>query len=116
VEFREKIIETVGLIYEDSGDERIMDIILSKMEKTFTEIRIDHETPNVAIDAARRRAMFNYLDLIQGMNLNENDRSEVETLYRDFKSQICQDETFEMEIFSIFSNICIYLGEEMMCE
>jgi hypothetical protein len=115
-EYRGKIIGTVNLIYEDSNDDAIIEIILRKIENTFTEIKEGHEK-DASIDT-KRRAMFNYMDLINGMNLRSGDKDDVEDLYEDFKSTICQDPTFKEEVPGLFGQIYVYLGlnEENACE
>jgi hypothetical protein len=114
--FRDKIIETIGLIYEDSKASGIMDVILIKLENSFAEIEKDYFDSTTGIDGADRRALFNYMDLVNGMNLRSGDKADIEDLYRGMKSKICMDENFQIEVFGIFSQICIYLNEDMTCD
>lgn len=116
-EFREKIVETISLIYVDSGDKSIMEIILRKMQGLFEETIVNYGITENEIDQKKRIAILNYLDLISKMNLTSTDRDEVTGIYRGFKSNICNHTKLdEFEVFGIFEKICLFLGEDISCE
>lgn len=115
-EFREKIIEAIALIYEDSSNDGIMEIILTKMENTFAEIKDGYKKNNGLIEAPKRRALLNYMELVSKMNLRSGSKSDIEDLYQTIKVDICQTPTLEIDAYGIFSNVCQYLNEDVSCE
>jgi hypothetical protein len=121
-EFRERIIGTISLIYEESREDIIFEQVQRKMESAFLQIVTDYK--NAAMDppfgngiqSSTRRVLLNYIDLLKGMNLRSGDKEDIERMYRDFKSEICQDENLVFEIYGIFSEISTFLGEDFSCD
>ncbi len=114
-EFRQKIIETVGLIYTNNSNDNIIDMILVKLQSNFNQLKNEG---NNSIDAKMFRPLYNFMDLINGMELNESDKEEVVVVYSSLKSRICSDELLrdDFEMMLVLSDLCLYMGVEDKCD
>ena len=115
IEFRAKLIETIGLIYADSRNREILDLIAGRLQNTFNHIKDDY-TSKTEINPNRRLAMLNYLELVDEMKLVDRDHVKIKNLYTQLHEDICQTEGFSDNIFAIYSTICFYLDVDLDCK
>ncbi|MEJ2595787.1 MAG: hypothetical protein P8100_11840 [bacterium] len=123
-DFRTKLIETISMIYADTRNDEILDLIIVKMDNTFQRIQDDFlNSEGQEINGARRQAMLNYIHLINGMKLSHSDQKKVLRLYGNMRDVLCSTtvETanasivFKDKALAIFQNICIYMGVDYDC-
>jgi hypothetical protein len=114
-EFRKKIIETIGLIYADTGDKSIIEKILVRIQSNFNQLI---EGKNGTIDTRRLTPLYNFFELINGMDLSDSDREEVLTVFKTMKSSICSDEMLrdDFDMLGVHATICLYMGVEDKCD
>lgn len=114
-EFRRKIIETIGLIYSDTGDENIIEKILVKLQSNFNQVI---EGRNGTIDTRRLAPLYNFFELINGMDLSDSDREEVLIVYKNMKSSICSNEILrdDFDMLGVHTTICLFMGVEDICD
>ncbi len=114
-EFREKIIETIALIYSGDRGTKIVDGVALRIMNSFNQIVEEHTFQDGQINNNRRVAILNYLELIEGLKLRSHDRNQVELIYTEIRSKICADKTLEDNILSIHWQISDYLGASYDC-
>lgn len=114
-EFRNKIIETISLIYADTGEKDIIEKILVRLQINFNQLM---EGRNGSLDTRRLAPLYNFFDLIDGMNLQDSDREEVLVVYKNMKASICSNEMLrdDFDMLGVHATICLYMGVEDKCD
>ena len=123
-EFRSKLIETIGMIYAETRNPEILDLIMVKMDNTFERIKDDFlGSQGQEINPTRKQAMVNYLELIKGIKLGDADRDRLLELCGKMRSDMCQTEVtleneqvyFKDAALEIFFNISLFMGLDYNC-
>jgi len=117
-EFRLKIIETIDLIYADSKSSEIIEMVLVRLENNLGRLKIINRNGKERINADVLRYVYNYIELLNGLRLDNNDYKMVTEKFAEMKKLICTDDFLrdDIEVSGIFYEISEYLGEEATCK
>lgn len=116
--FRLKIIETIDLIYSDSRGNELTNRIVTRMQNSLSKLKTFDRNGDEKIDPNNLRVLYNYMDLIKGTKLRDNDLETIEENFAEMKDTICADEFLrnDLDVSGIFYEICEYLGVDETCK
>ena len=114
-EFIDKINETIGLIYSDNRGTEIVEVVLTRIQNNFDEIK-DEFSQTGSVNDKRRLALLNYLELMDALKLRKTDQKEANKVCTEIRAQICQDKALEETIITVFWTICDFLDADYNCE